>query len=274
LLRLCFSSLSNWFLLVVLAVISVDPFVVSSYSRLDSFSENSLLLFLLDGHAPHMVSVFLAVFVLTWLFRQEILFTVLLAYLVKHSWLHVNLAVAGVLAVLFSSLCYRWWAVVDIKSEARKIWNRIHQLILVSYIITFLYGMYELDFMLKNGLLGANGIINRVHFLIFVLIIYYGLNFIFMSVYGHFYYHRKKEPSDLQIYYSTANWILRFRFSEDLRAALKKKSEAEIVKHQTHLKSFNELKSSSPGLATLPLENALTSEIDYLKEAIMRFSKA
>jgi hypothetical protein len=274
LMQLCFSSLSVWFLLVILLVISLDPFAAGAYSNMDAFAENRILLFLLDGHMPHMIAVFAVAFVVTWLFRQEILFTAVLAYLVKHSWLHINLAVAGTLAILLSSLCYRWWAVMDIKSEARKIWNRIHQLQLISFIFTFFYSFYELDFMLVNGILGDRGIINRVHFLIFVLVIYYALNFILMSIYGHFYFHQKKEPSEIQVYFSTSNWILRFKLSESLRAALKKKAENEMVKHQTHLKSFNELKASSPGLSKLPLEGALQSEIEYLKEAIVRLSKA
>lgn len=272
LMQLCFSSLASWLLLLFLLIISALPGTIVPIVSLDRFAENSLLLFLLDGYILNMAVFAVAVFVLTWLFRMETFLILLIAVLIKISWLHINLAVAGVLAVLLSAICYRWWAVMDIKSEARRVWNSIHRLQLVAFVITFSAGMYYLDFIQVNHLFSEQGL-NRIHFLAGIVAGYYALNFLMMSVYGHFYFNRQVEPQQMQVYFSTANWILRFRFSRAMTDVLRKKAEAEILKHQDHLKNFLELKTSSPGLATLPLEKVLLSEIDHLKEAILRFSK-
>jgi hypothetical protein len=272
LMQLCFSSLGSWFIILLTLVVSVLPPELLPLHASDQFSDYSLVHFMLNGYFLNMIAFAAAAFVLTWLFRFENILLLIIALLVKFSWLHINSAVAGVLSVLLSALCYRWWAVMDIKSEARRIWNSLHQIQMISFLVTFSASLYFLDFVQLNGLFSEHGF-NRVQFLAALLAGYYALNFLMMSVFGHFYFHRKIEPQHLQVYFSTANWILRFRFKREVNETLRKKAETEIVKHQDHLKNFIDLKTSSPGLATLPIENVLLSEIDHLKEAILRFSK-
>ncbi|MCC2678298.1 MAG: hypothetical protein K0R29_874, partial [Pseudobdellovibrio sp.] len=113
LMQLCFSSLGSWFIILLTLVVSVLPPELLPLHASDQFSDNSLVHFMLNGYFLNMIAFAAAAFVLTWLFRFENILLLIIALLVKFSWLHINSAVAGVLSVLLSALCYRWWAVMD-----------------------------------------------------------------------------------------------------------------------------------------------------------------
>lgn len=273
LMQLCFSSLASWLVILLTLIISVLPPEFLPLQVSDATTEGSVLFFFLDGHLINMFVIATAAFVFTWLFRLESLLILVTAFAVKQSWLHINSATAATLATLLSSLCFRWWAVMDIKSEARRVWNSVHQIQMIAFLATLSASLYFLDYLQINGLFSEHSF-NRTQFLAALITNYYAVSFLGMALFGHFYFRRKTEPQELPLYFSTANWILRFRFSHDLRTLLKKKAEAEMTKHQDHLKKFNELKKSSPGLSTLPIEKTLLCEIENLKEAILRFSRA
>ncbi len=274
LMQLCFSSFAAWPLFAGILIIALDPFKTSfSLTSLLSY-DNSFLHALLDGRTNMMLLFFAVFFVGEWLFRKTSYFILVLLYFLNRSEVHVNLVVVSVAALLLSQNCYLWWALVDIKSETKTIWSRVQLLQFISWLITFVSALAVLDYLQINHLLSEESYLNRLNFITAILVFYFALRFIFLSVWGHFYFRKVQDPSFLGLHYSTAQWFLRFSLSEVLQKTLKEKAEQQLKQHQANAKNFLDLKMQNPGLGRLPLEVVLNSEIDYLKESLLRLSKA
>ncbi|MGZ3690430.1 MAG: hypothetical protein ACXVAX_02935 [Pseudobdellovibrio sp.] len=273
LMQLCFSSLAAWPLLLGLLIISLDPFK-TSFSLVNLLSyDNPFVLALLDGRTNMMLLFFAVFFVGEWLFRQSSYFILILAYLMNRSELHINLAIISMMAILLSQNCYLWWAVVDIKSETKLIWQRVQLLQFISWIISVVSALRALDYLQINHLFNEETYLNRMNFTVIVLVFYLVVRFLLLSIWGHFYFKKTQDPSFLGLHYSTSQWFLRFAISDGLEKTLKESVEQQLQQHQANARNFVELKMQNPGLGRLPLEVVLTSEIEYLKESLLRLSK-
>lgn len=274
LMQLCFSSFAAWPLFLGLGIIAWDPFYkefsLSNYIAADNF----ILLSLLDGRGFSMFCYFVLFFVIEWLFRKTTFTILVVCYFLNRFDLHINIAMAAIFAILLSQIGYLWWAVVDIKSESKTIWRRAHYAQLFNWIICFFVGFNALDAVQINRQLSENSWFNRLFFVSVVLLSYYALRFVLLSLWGHFHSKREEDPSYLGTYYSSAHWLLRFSISSQLQKVLREKTEKQLKTHQENLKNFIELKMQNPGLGTLPLEAVLYSEVDSLKEALVRLNKA
>lgn len=273
LMQLAFSNLAAWPLVLIIALIWVDPFQ-NSWSLVKLLSEDSSLVFnLLDGHGQMMLMFFFMAFVAEWLFRTEYFCIALLLYFLNRSELHVNLAAAAVLAVFFSRNCYLWWMVVDCESEARKIWNWVCGLQMAAWVLVCAGAIFALDYAHVTQLFNVGSGITRLGFLSAVLAALLLVSHLLLGLWGHFYFKSEHDPSFLRLRYSTSNWILRFKMSSYLQYLLKQQAEAQLQKHNVSQAQFDELKVANPGLVKLSVEKTLKGETAYLKEAILRLNK-
>lgn len=275
--QLCFSNLAAWPLFTVILILNFDPFRFS-WSLAEIFSyDNSFILFLLDGRLTPMLVTFFGFFVAEWLFRKEYFFIFGLLFFLNKGELHINLALAGCLAVYLSRICYGWWMVVDSESKTRKIWQISNLLQFAAWLITAVGSVYAVDYLQVNSYFAAPNDLNswqsRLNFMAIVFFSYHLVSHILLSAWGHFYFRIADDPSDLPVYYSTSNWILRFDLSDNLLSQVKKTIETQLAKYGQNQKQYEELKSLNPKLSTLPFEAVLNKEISYLKEAGLRISK-
>ncbi|AGH96320.1 hypothetical protein [Pseudobdellovibrio exovorus] len=278
LMELCFSNLAAWPLFLLIGLIFLDPFK-GSWSLVHWFGyESSIVLALLNGHMAAMVTCFFVFFVMEWLLRKEYLWIGLIFYFLNRSELHIHLAVSGVLGVYFARVLYVWWLAIDIKSKTQQIWKWVNALQFSVWVITAVVSLIALDFLQVNHLFNQaifseSLVVTRGSFLLAVVFLFHLLSHVFLCVWGHFYYQIKTDPADLPIYYSTANWILRFSMSYHLQSILKKVVPIQIEKHSENVQKIEGLTASHAGLESLPVNRVLRQELDYLREANLRLTK-
>ncbi|MEQ1723718.1 MAG: hypothetical protein ABL930_11120, partial [Pseudobdellovibrio sp.] len=250
-----------------------DP-VKFSWTLVSLFSfENPVILFLLDGRLGTMMCFFVIFFVLEWLIRKEYVLLAVIFYFLNKGELHIHLASVGVLAVYLSRISYLWWLSLDAQSETQKIWKSVSILQLVAWIVSAICILNALDYVQINLLFNEKSELSRFNFLCIGVLLYHVCSHLFLSFWGHFYFQKKIEPSNLPTYYSTANWILRFNMSYYLQKLLKTQINSQLEKHAESQKQFDELKLVSPGLVKFSIESVLKKETDFLKEANLRISK-
>lgn len=273
LMQLCFSSLASWPLILILTAIYFDPFKYS-WSLVKLFSEQNLfVLFLLDGHLSSMLIFFFAFFVLEWILRKEYFLLAIVFYFLNRSELHIHLAVIAVLATYFSRICYLWWLTVDVESESKKIWKAVSILQALAWLIVVVSSLNALDYLQSNHLFNEGSDLNRYSFLALIVLLYHVFSHLFLSLWGHFYFQKVVEPSNLPTYYSTSQWILRFNMSYYLQSLLKPQIAQQLEKHIERERQFVELKAQSPALAKFAVGAVLRKEIAFLKEANLRLTK-
>lgn len=273
LMQLCFSNLASWPLVIVLFIISLDPFKISlSLVNLLSF-ENPVVLFLLDGHLSNMVIFFSLFYFLEWIVRKEYILLAVVFYFLNRGELHIHLATMAVLAIYLSRINYLWWLSVDTESETKKIWKSIGILQFIAWVFIAVMVISALDYIQINNLFSQYGGLSRFNFLGVAILLYHACSHLFLSLWGHFYFQKKLEPAKLPTYYSTANWMLRFNMSYYLQSILKTQISKQLNAHLENEKQFQELKEQNPALVRFSVEDVLKKEIAYLKEAGLKMSK-
>lgn len=273
LMQVCFSNLAFWPLLILLVIVYVDPFK-ASWSLVSLLSyENVFVLFLLDGRLTAMLTIFLSFYFLEWIFRKEYLFVFLIFYFLNRSELHINNALMAVMGVYLSRICYMWWMGIENKSKTRKIWNSVQLIQIFSWLLTIVGAVLILDYIQINFLFASDRVFSRFVFLAAVIVFYHIFCHFILSIWGHFYFKIKIEPSDIPIYFSTALWILRFNMSFYLLKLLKDKISDQLPKHEGLLRDYEEIRPLKGITASENLAAVITKEIGYLKEANLRLTK-
>lgn len=271
LMQLCFSSLASWPLIVLLSLVYYCPLTWQLTRVLPE--DNFMVLSLLDGRLSALIVFFAVVYVLQWIFRLEYLFLVLFFYGVRSQQLHINMAVVGVLAIYLSRISYQWWLAVDCASTTKTIWKSAHVLQLIAWLITAIMALSALDYLQRQYLFSDNGDLSRFNFLIVIVLLYHTWTHLFLSFWGHFYFQKNNEPSDLPVHYSTAQWLLRFKISQRLRLQLRQLVSAQLAQHQQHQEQMAELKRQHPALGQNSLQSVLSQELSFLSEANLRLTK-
>ncbi len=267
LMQLCFSNLASWPLLLILLAVYFDPFK-NSWSLLELLSfENPAVLFLLDGRFFNMLVFFLIFYIAEWLIRKEYILIGLIFYFLHRSEFHIHLATVALLAVYLSRISYLGWFSVDLKSSTKKIWKTISVLQLSAWGLVSFTTISALDFIQTNYLFSEATEFSRFNFLCLTVLLYYVFSHLFLSLWGHFYLQKKQEPAALPVYYSTANWLRRFKLSYYLQSLLKSCIAEQLAKHQENVLTLQQLKVLSPGIAKFAVGDVLDEEIGYLKLA-------
>jgi hypothetical protein len=271
LMQLCFSSLAAWPLAVLVVLVGFCPLSWQLTRILPQ--DHFMVLWLLDGRLPELLIFFAALYVLQWILRLEYVFLILIFYGVRSQQLHINLAVAGVLAIYLSRISYQWWLSVDCASVTKTIWKSAHVLQLVAWVVTAVLALSALDYLQRQYLFSENGDLSRFNFLVVIVLLYHAWGQLILSLWGHFYFQKNQDPSDLAIHYSTAQWLLRFKISKSLRARLRAQVSEQLAKHQQHQEQMAELRAKHPALGQNNLQSVLTQETVFLSEANLRLTK-
>lgn len=276
LMQLCFSQLASWPLCLCFIFIYFDPFLssISLQQVLQKFlgPENSISFYLLDGHSQNMLVFFIGFFILEWVVRHEQVLLIIVLWLVKRSDLHFHLGVAALFGIYLSRCCYLWWFAVDLQSLTKHIWLRVTSILLLSWILTSAVGLYLLEWLHLNHFFSASVAENRFEFLVLIWVIWTVTSHVLLSVWGHFYFKKEKEPTDLPQYYSTASWILRFNMSFSLKKKMREQVAEAIKRHQELLKQSQQLTDVSPGFQMNGLLKVLQAEVNHLQIASSRLT--
>ncbi len=274
LMQVCFSSVAAFWLIAFLLVLNFDLTPVN-WSLTNIFGHESvLILTILDGRLNNMMTFFFIFFVIEWLIRKETILLILIGYFLSRGEWHLNLAVASALGIYLSRITYFFWAGLDLDSEAKTVWNNLHRLQLLIYVAFAAGGLWTLDFFQSGYLLQKTGYFSRLNFFIYFLIVFHFANQILLSLWGHFYFKKIREPSDIWIHYSTANFILRFNIAKPLLKQIIDISKVQIQKNEKHKADFQELQKINPVVTDSAINHALEKTQTYLKEALARAGRA
>lgn len=274
--QLCFSSLAAWPLFIVLGLLYLDP-TKNDWSLQKIFTEQLELIFwLLDGRLQNMILIFILFFIIQWLFRQEYLFISIVFYFLLKSDLHFHLAISAVAAILLSRSCYLWWLHVDLKSQSRKVWTFFSALQILGVMVGVTLGLVGIDYLQFNRYFSESILVNRAEVLVLMLTLIYFLQFLFSSLWGHFSFKNSKndfrESKNFPVYYSSAEWILRFKMRPYFKKILKDQTEKYLILHQQNLNELKGIKDLSPVSIPYQITQVLETEISYLKIASSRLT--
>ena len=276
LMQLCFSQLASWPLCIGFIILYFDLFFKSFSLQqvLQNFlgPENSISFYLLDGHSQNMLVFLLGFFVLEWIVRHEQVLLFVILWLVKRSDLHFHLALAAMLGIFLSRCCYLWWFFVDLQSVTKHIWIRVTSILLFSWLLTLVISLYFLELLHLNQFFSSSVTENRFEFLILVWMLWTISSHVLLSIWGHFYFKKEKEPTDLPQYYSTASWILRFKMSFSLKKKMREQVAETLRRHQELLQQSQQLTDISPGFQMNGLLKVLQAEVNHLQIASSRLT--
>lgn len=275
LMQLSFSPLASWplFILLGLVWLSSDK-SCCLYSMVSKVfgDESAIRYLLLDGRPSAMLSVFLIFFILEWILRKEYLLIALPAFFLSTYELHLHLAVSAAIGVYLSRSCYLWWFHIELESLSRKIWIWATTLQFVATVVVSVGSLWALDSYQFFRSFSPGVLRNGTEFLIFMIFSFQFFIFLFLSLWGHFSYQKKVDPSFLPIYFSTTTWILRFKMSFLLKKQLKEKTAEGLKVHMKSLQQLQEMKDQSPGVSLKHLEEVLNKELVYLQTSASRLT--
>ena len=270
--QLCFSSLAAWPFFILAGVVQLN-FLPATWSLQHIFAEQlEFRFFLMDGRISNMLLFFAVFFIVEWIIRKEYLILAIILYLLLKSDIHFYLAVASCAAVLFSRSCYLWWFHLDLKSRSFKIWKIFSSLQIIGTLLGIFFCFYLLQVLFDLGYFTTSLIENRCRTLVLFILIIYVSPLPLITIWGHFFVRKKKEPTDFPIHYSTASWILRFKMRPFLQKKLLEQIHKYLELHQKNLNDFLELKDLGPVSIPSQIIQILKTELSYLNLASSRLT--
>lgn len=218
LMQLCFSVFAQWPVAVMLFIIFVNPlrYQMSIQSLLGfdgrmmmwTFSENFLLGYVVFAILGSLIKI-------------ELLWLSIIAFLISNGEIHVLIAVGAATGVFFSTARRNLNLISALEGRIKGTWifYAALQMVLVFIAAAVSYIIY---LNLKNfGFFNATMYVNRYEFFSLAVLIHYSIQFLGLSVWGHFYARRKIDPSDWKISYSSGLILSRLSLSSSFKEQLK-----------------------------------------------------
>lgn len=276
LMQISFSALAGWPLFFVLGLIWLDP-TRSLWSfhgvMAQLFGEDSSFrFFLLSGQISDMATVLAIFFFLEWVLRLEYFLIAVVFYFLSQSQLHLHLALSAVIGVYLSKACYGWWLRLDLESRTRQIWTGVTTMQLLAVLGVSLGSLIVLDQYQQFQYFSGSQTENRYQFLFSVIFSFQFFSLLLMSIWGHFFFQKKVDPSYLPVYFSSSAWVARFGVSSRLNRELRLKTQESLKTHESSLVQLRELKDQSPAGAMKTLDEVLHKELGYLQTAASRLT--
>lgn len=234
LIQMCFSTLANWSWIFIFGALYLNPFryqfslqsMVQSDSRIMmwAYSENFFLGFVILLFLASVINI-------------EILWLTIVAWLISNGEVHILISLGAVSAIFFASARRNLKLISALKDETKKTWMYFSLIQVLSVLVSAAIN-YILYFNLKNlGYFSSTMAVNRFEVFVLAVFIHQLSQFLFLSIWGHFYSRRLVEPADWKVSYSTAailpRLILGSKFKQELKNLskdkIKEKSEYEAM---------------------------------------------
>lgn len=221
LMRLCFSPLAAWPLLLVLLFFIINPlryhFSLSQRLVMDNIFVQTL--FGMDWLYAAILTVMM--FAISYVTRKEFTLIAIVGFLISQGDMHLLLGLillaSIVLARIFLNL--RW--VRSLESYSKGTWLVTGLLSFVAWALAVHLSFELHNRLLHDGFFSQSMYANRLEVFILAVCMYYGLELVILSVWGHFYTKKNPEPSNFAIKYSTSIILKKLTlgnaFKEDLR---------------------------------------------------------
>lgn len=221
LMRLCFSPMAAWPLLLVLLLLIINPLRYHFSLTAMLGMENVVVQTLLGTDWLYAAIFSGIVFVISYFTRKELLLVSFVGYLISqgdmHLFLGLSLLACIVLARVFINL--RW--VRSLESYSKNVWLITAGISFVTWAsaVHFSFELYRS--LLQGGFYAQSMYANRLETFILAVCLYYGLELVVLSVWGHFYTQKTPEPSQFAVKYSSSRILKKLSLSKTFKEDLK-----------------------------------------------------
>ncbi len=272
LMKLCFSPLAVWPLLLGLLLICVDP-TKHLWSLQWVLQGNYQITFmLLDGRLANVFTFYLIFFVIARRLRSDYLLIASVFYFLAKSDLHFHLALAAALGTFLGRGIYLLSLGKTLASEAKQLWKIVTSLQLAATLASTVITVWALQNLTAQGYFSQSMTINRSEFFICSIGLHYFLQFVVLSTWGHFRQQKLFEPSDFPTCYSTSTWLTKLKLRSQFIKNLKPHVASKIKLHQSNLNELQMIKDQSPVSIPAKIAKILQTELEYLKLASSRLT--
>jgi hypothetical protein len=223
LMQMSFSPLASWLSVVLMMIALLSPWRFQfTLVRFLGF-EHPLVLFLFQSSLQAQSLVFIAFVILGSLIRYEFIATFLLTFLLSNGDIHIVLAQAGLLGILFSQIRLQLKWLGKTHGRIKFVINWIVALQFCTFIVFLGLSWVILQQTRLSGLFDSSVKSYRVEYLIFIYVHYQAFMFAVLSIWGHFYSRIKPEPSVWSIKYSSVILLPLFNLSTSFQILFENK---------------------------------------------------
>lgn len=261
LMRLCFSPLAAWPLLLALLVFMINPlrYHLSLSQILGVENIVVQLLFGMDWLFAGFIS--LAFFLITYFFKLELALLAFTGYLLSQGDMHLFLGIVLLACILLARILTNLRWVGFLESYTKSVWLVTSCLSFAAWALSAYFSFELYKMLLQGGYFTQSMYTNRLETFILIVCIYYGLELIILSVWGHFYVQKKSEPSEFLVQYSTSRILKKLHLGKAFKAKLKEK----VIELQKGKRAFG---SSDLDLLPKRLVELHKKEESFLTQAV------
>lgn len=266
LMQICFSPLASWLAVLLILVVMLSPFRYQLTLVQFLGFENQIILFLMQSSFRAECISFIVFFILGRLVRFDFIAIFILAWLLGNGDIHITLAQAGLLGILFSQIRWQLSWFGQTQGAVKKVIQWIVILQFISFFIFIFMSWLMLAQVRASGLFDQSMRAYRLEYLLIVYLVYQMQTFGILSVWGHFYVRQKPDPSVWNLKYSVVMLIPRFFLSSSFQKIFEAKVSELSTDRQKQEASFS---PEDPAFKIIPhkLREMQKQETDYLNLA-------
>lgn len=221
LMRLCFSNLAAWPLILVLLLFIINP-LRYHFSLTQKLGLDNVFVQTLFGTDWLYASILItSVFVIAFLTRKELLLIGLVGFFVSQGDMHLLIALSLLACIILARVLINLRWIRFLESFTKSVWMVTGFLGFVSWALAVHLSFEFYNWLLKSGFFSQSMFANRLEFFIVIVCVYYGLDLLVMSVWGHFYNKKNADPSQFNVKYSSSLILKKLSLGQTFKDNLK-----------------------------------------------------
>ncbi len=239
LMRLCFSPLANWILIVWMFILFFNPF---RYEIQLLKGSAALLSFL---YAPVWTTGLVIGIISSYFLRSYLITIAIILYFVSQSEIHTILGCSIIFGVFIGEILRRFKLGMSMKSQCRKIYLYYTGLQFIALCLSLFFTVNLYQFMDYSGMFSRTLFAYRFEFICLSVVIHFLLQFFINGVWGHFYSNLSFDPSEIQLRYSTAICFSQLNLNRRFKGQITELARTRLVEIDTQF-SEAEFKARFP----------------------------
>lgn len=214
LMQFCFSTLNRWWIFLVIGLIAISP-LRHQFSIHQLWGPDHWMVGVMYSGKlliPFVVFLFLSV-----IFGSHTVWVLVLFYLMAQGDVHVLFGLAGLSGIFLADARRFLKKSTQIRGLVRNVVLWIAGVHVLSLVISSFLNFYLYQSFYNLGYFAGSIYENRFEFLVLALFVHYVVQFVGLSIWGHFYSRQKQDPSMWNLKYSTGSVLNLFWFSRSFK---------------------------------------------------------
>lgn len=205
LMRLCFSPLAAWPLMLVLLFFIINP-LRYHFSVANMLGMENVIVQTFFGMDWLFASILTAVvFTIAFLTRKEMVLIAIVGFFVSQGDMHLLIALSLLACIILARVLTNLRWVRTLESFSKRAWTVASFLSFISWAVAVHLSFELYNSLVQAGYFSQSMYANRLEFFILAVSLYYGVELIVLSVWGHFFTLKNPiDPSDFTLKYSSS----------------------------------------------------------------------